>query len=219
MRDPYEVLEVPKDASTEDVRKAYRRKAKSAHPDVGGTDQAMAELSRALTILEDPDKRAHFDACGETEDPSAENMRSAAIGIVVELVNAIIEQYVQGPGGDPEGVDMVKAMTSAINDRIKEMRAKKKKLDTHVAKAQKVADRFMPKKGKPPSIKIALEHNARLWRGRADSVGKDIEAHELAITLVRDNAFEFDAKMNRQNPDYRPAPQQQAVGFQQFVFR
>lgn len=43
----WEVLQVPRDANANEVRAAYRSLARERHPDVGGTDDEMAELNRA----------------------------------------------------------------------------------------------------------------------------------------------------------------------------
>lgn len=43
----WEVLQVPRDAKRDDVKAAFRRLASAAHPDKGGTEQAMAELNAA----------------------------------------------------------------------------------------------------------------------------------------------------------------------------
>ena len=47
-RDPFEVLGVRSDTDMDVVEAAYRAKAKTAHPDAGGTNEAMAELNEAL---------------------------------------------------------------------------------------------------------------------------------------------------------------------------
>lgn len=47
-RDPYEVLRVRPDAPIEVIEASYRALAKSAHPDAGGSEAAMAELNAAL---------------------------------------------------------------------------------------------------------------------------------------------------------------------------
>ena len=47
-RDPFLVLSVERGASADEIRRAWRERARSVHPDVGGTDAAMQELNEAL---------------------------------------------------------------------------------------------------------------------------------------------------------------------------
>lgn len=66
MKDPYEILGVPKSASEADIKKAFRALAKKHHPDKhagdGGAQKKFQEISGAYDILGDKDKRAQFDA-------------------------------------------------------------------------------------------------------------------------------------------------------------
>ncbi len=66
MQDPYKILGVPKTASADDIRKAYRRLAKKHHPDLNPGDKAaeakFKEISGAHDLLSDADKRRRFDA-------------------------------------------------------------------------------------------------------------------------------------------------------------
>jgi len=66
MKDPYEILGVPKTASEADVKKAFRTLAKKHHPDKHAGDAAaqkrFQEISGAYDILGDKEKRAQFDA-------------------------------------------------------------------------------------------------------------------------------------------------------------
>src|SRR5919197_369949 len=65
MRDPYEVLGVPRTASQDEVKKAYRKLAKKLHPDANKNDATaavkFAELNAAHEILGDEQKRKAFD--------------------------------------------------------------------------------------------------------------------------------------------------------------
>ncbi len=64
--DPYKVLGVARDASDEEVRRAYRKLAKELHPDLNPTNRASAEerfkkVSAAYDIIGDPVKRKQYD--------------------------------------------------------------------------------------------------------------------------------------------------------------
>src|ERR1700709_579260 len=65
MRDPYEVLGVPRGASAAAIKSAYRKLAKKHHPDANKNDPKSAarfsELNSANEILGDEDKRKQFD--------------------------------------------------------------------------------------------------------------------------------------------------------------
>jgi DnaJ-class molecular chaperone len=78
MRDPYEVIGVPRSATADEIKQAYRNLAKKLHPDLNPgnkkAEQAFKELSAAYDLLSDPDKRARFDR-GEIDASGAERPR------------------------------------------------------------------------------------------------------------------------------------------------
>jgi len=65
MRDPYKILGVPRDAEADQIKAAWRNKAKAAHPDHNPGDPTatarFAEIGRAYETLKDPKKRSRFD--------------------------------------------------------------------------------------------------------------------------------------------------------------
>ena len=57
----YEVLELNKNATDEDIRKAYKRLAKKHHPDKGGDPEKFMKLQTAFNTLSDPEQRRAYD--------------------------------------------------------------------------------------------------------------------------------------------------------------
>lgn len=78
MADPYNTLGVAVGASTDDIKKSYRRLARKLHPDLNPGDKAAEEkfkdVANAYRLLSDPETRRRFDA-GEIDETGAERPR------------------------------------------------------------------------------------------------------------------------------------------------
>jgi curved DNA-binding protein len=89
-RDFYEVLDVPRTATQDEIQKAYRKLARQHHPDVNkdpGAEDRFKEISEAYDVLSDPQTRRRYDAFGpgfrqvpEDVDPEAFQRSQAGAG-------------------------------------------------------------------------------------------------------------------------------------------
>lgn len=59
--DYYSILGINKDATADDIKRAYRKQASQHHPDKGGDTKRFQEIQEAYSTLSDPDKRAQYD--------------------------------------------------------------------------------------------------------------------------------------------------------------
>jgi molecular chaperone DnaJ len=119
-RDPYEVLGVGRDASEQEIKKAFRTLARELHPDVNAHDpqaeEKFKEAAEAYEILSDAERRATYDRYGH------DGLRSGGyapnfegFGSISDLFNAFFGGGVGG-FGSPQGEDVAVAVEIDLSD-------------------------------------------------------------------------------------------------------
>jgi molecular chaperone DnaJ len=112
VRDLYEILGVPQDASDDEIKRAYRRRAREHHPDAGGDDEQFKELTAAYEVLRNPEARANYDRYGDPRGPGGLGGDPfAGFGDLSDL----IETFFGGFGG---GVRTTRTATRAGRDAV-----------------------------------------------------------------------------------------------------
>lgn len=105
----YDTLGVPKDASKDEIKKAFRRKASKAHPDRNGGDvRVMTALNKAYDTLADDEKRERYDNTGQDGVVESPEMRAVA-----ELCRAIDQVCMSGP----EHLDMYSSVRRIMSEK------------------------------------------------------------------------------------------------------
>jgi curved DNA-binding protein len=143
-KNPYEILGVPRDASQNDIKRAYRRLAKELHPDRNPGNKAaeakFKEVQAAYEVLGDPQRRAQYDrfgAGGPTPDfqtwttggPSPFEGVDLDFGPLGDL-SSIFEQFFRRPTGhggarrarprpSPRGADIEHAIDLSFEEAVR----------------------------------------------------------------------------------------------------
>jgi len=71
MKDYYQILGVKRDASPEEIKKAYYKLAHKYHPDKGGDEKKFKEVNEAYQVLSDKEKRSQYDRFGRVFEEGA----------------------------------------------------------------------------------------------------------------------------------------------------
>lgn len=188
MFDPYEVLGVARDAAAATIRKAYRRAAKTAHPDAGGTPDTFRALQRAHDILTDEQRRARYDATGNVDEPDAEQSPDAA---ALAIINQMLASVLASPN-NPVKCDLVAEMVTALDRDIAQQRAALPKLKVAAERCRKVRDRFRRKSRGDNQLATMLGWQLQQIDATATAIERQIADRERAKQVLADYRFEWD---------------------------
>lgn len=109
----YEDLGVSATATPEEIKAAGRKAAKAHHPDMGGDAERFDATQKALKVLLDPERRAHYDRTGDAPTGSPEAMEQAeAHGVMAQYLNQAMD------AGDPRFNHLSNKMKAAANESI-----------------------------------------------------------------------------------------------------
>lgn len=180
MKSPYETLGVAKDATPNDVKKAFRKKAKSAHPDAGGSSEEFHEAEKAYAILANPVRRQRFDATGKTDDPETFRQK-----VVTEL-QALLVVAIQNT--DWKHDDLIDVMKQALTGKLSQFRQRKQEAGKAADKWTDAIKRCVRKDGGENVIVTALENQKRqceIEMAKVDEITEILNAVTIDLDLYR----------------------------------
>ncbi|MFB2552466.1 DnaJ domain-containing protein [Ensifer soli] len=170
MIDPYEILGLPRDADTAAVRAAFRRRAKTAHPDTGGQLNDFERLKNASDLLTDPVRRKVYDDTGY--DPAlADPKDMKGVMILETYVNDLILDE-RSPGS----FDPLAAIRRKLADEMVGARFHILEMERHRARVRDHIGRI----GRPAGVDVL----GSLMKARAAAITEAIARAEAEIAAL-----------------------------------
>lgn len=164
----YETLGIPRDASPEDVKRAFRSKASAAHPDrEGGSAEAMAAVNEAHEVLMDPERRARYDETGDGAAPNS--IEHEAQKVLLQLFSAALD------GSDGDVLADASRMLAAHRSGLLDMRGK----------AEKQLARLVRRSGKVRNtgtnlVQMLIDEKTKALARNIADMGRGIEINDAA---------------------------------------
>ena len=123
---PYEILDLLKTATADEIKTRYRQLAQEHHPDMGGNIDTFVQIKLAYEILSDPIRRKTYDESGITEAP-VDRIKNEAITMIAQLMFDLIPQV--NPDVDNIIVIMRKELVQRNNIIVEEIKLIRKRTE------------------------------------------------------------------------------------------
>ena len=151
MNNLYETLGVSRTATPDEIKKAYKEKAKQHHPDKeGGSEEKMKEIVQAYETLSDPDKRAYYDSTGKIQTHSREEMLN-------EMMTEMFMQALSDVGEFYKFQDIIKKAKGIAYKAMTEQRKSLKQAKDELKVLDDILKRIHRKNGLPNMLAHRIE--------------------------------------------------------------
>lgn len=197
--DPYEVLGLPRDASEDDVRAAYRRVAKETHPDVApDREEEFHRAKRAELVLMNPARRQKFDSTGAVDDEQPDNKRATALQIIDQFFAAVVNEFVKTgyKQDDPRRRDLVREFREHAGEQMSGASLAEVDGRKYIAFLKDMRRRFKTTEQVSP-IQRGLDRQIRNAEQQLDQIKESLECLALAVSIVEAHEFDADAPQPR----------------------
>jgi curved DNA-binding protein CbpA len=183
--DPYETLGLARDADEQAIKAAWRKAAKTAHPDQGGDVEGFGRLQACYDLLKDPVRRKVYDNTGY--DPQLADPRDLK-GIL--MLETLVNEFILDER-EPGSFDPLAAMRRKLSDDIVKSRFQNLELERHRARVRQHIDRL----GRRPAADVLGSMLRTRSQSIADAIRSaeaQIEAIEQAYTMLEGYSYELE---------------------------
>jgi DnaJ-class molecular chaperone len=189
--DLYKALGVSGRAGTETIRKAYRSKAKKAHPDAkSGSRAAFDQVKLAHDILTDPAARARYDATGEIRERAPDAGRGPLYAVISSVLSAVLAE-IEAKGIDPASMDMVACAANVIDAQITKLKSRIAAQNGRRKSLERISRRFRGRKAADENVmQMLVEGTISSLDAEIDGTKKAIALTKEALAVVKDHVFE-----------------------------
>lgn len=201
----YDILNVDKKASPDEIKKAYRKLASKYHPDKGADsdEEKFKVICAAYGILSDPGKRERYDR-GE----SAENIRKPEKTIEDQAIDRILSVFlgVVENSAEVKSKDLVKEISKFMGKAISQFESERKTQTTHKEKFERIISKIVRKDGQENEnfFVSACRSQISASNREIEKLDKEILIVKKAIEIVNFYKYEFEPEPSRKSGFYSP---------------
>lgn len=186
MKNLYETLGINEDATSKEIKKAYKGKAMILHPDRnGGEDKGFDDLKKAYEVLSDNERRARYDETGDTDDqPQTEVMLRTQLLQIFGVMLDTEQNF--------KTVDFVSAGVHKLEAKMNELKFDIKKHQAEIDRLATAKNRMTKKDDKTNLFESLLTQREEGFLQKIKAADEAIEICEKLIEELRTYEYSHD---------------------------
>lgn len=181
----YEILGVDKNATEEEIKAAYRAKAKKNHTDVGGDNDKMVAITKAYGVLKDPKKKEHYDNTGQEELDGFDKRFRA-------FIQEIFIKIIETDNVDVNHMDLIDLFKQNLDGMLSNGQNLLNKTERNLKKMRSTLDRIVSEED--GAIFEVVNGNIQRLEKEVNLIELDIEFVEDCLEVLNSYHYKFDQR-------------------------
>jgi DnaJ-class molecular chaperone len=177
---PYIQLDIPVDASLEEIKQRFRTLAHMHHPDKGGDEEVFKSIKLAYEILMDPIRRKQYDLTGDAE---IANIRDEAVTNIVQIILSIIPTF------DPDQDDLIEIAKHKTNDMLTRENNQIADIQREINNFEKVITKLRIKNNSENILHNVIVNQIRDQRKNLLQNQQNVQVCTLMLEILKDYEY------------------------------
>lgn len=188
-QDPYKVLGVEADASPEEVKDAFKRKASRTHPDRQGDPEEFQLVVWAKDVLSDDKRRSYFDKNGldpDEKDKKASILQNLA-GVLIDVIDECEDESML------DTRDLHQVVLQKIQGGIQNFLQQREEIEHKIRKRKKVMKRYKARRADGENAMVTLlEGDIRRQKAQLAEIQNALEVATEMMKLAKQHKYDFE---------------------------
>jgi DnaJ-class molecular chaperone len=192
--DLYAILGIDRLATSDEVKAAFRAKAKASHPDRGGDRGEFESVKHAYMVLSVSRKRAQYDQDGTVNDDKIDDPRKEAIEFIESMVANLVAQIENSDHEPTFHLDLIGSMLKTAEQNISNAEALIAKQTRSVERLKKFSARFKAKGDHKNYISHIIDFKIRGVQTAIAANEHSLGRFRLVVDILKEHEFQADPR-------------------------
>jgi len=178
---PYDILQLPTNATEEEIKQKFRSLAQQYHPDKGGDPEKFKQINLAYSILSDPIRRKYYDDTGSYEFDL--NIKEEALNTICARLNVFLWRM------NVDSEDLIFLLKSDFSEEKRKIEFNKQNVTQTISNFERAVNKMKKKKDGENILKHFIQIQINEQKNLLKNLEHKIELCSVIIEILDDYEY------------------------------